>query len=197
MKITLKPDKETLIKLLKNSEMSKKLKIFNKLNDLNEIDRTKILLKILEDGSWCLREKSACELAKMGSKVVPRLMKLCHKGYWFTRAAACLSLGEIGDIRAAESIIPLFMSNDNPTVVKEAKTALIKLARKDISEFAIMLTAVVPEKTENSKIMEIIKQCTPELFAQLKELMENPLPAAEARNHFHAGYKGDSQPENE
>lgn len=202
MKITFKPDKETILKLLKDTEMSKKLKVFSKLNDLNEIDRTKILLKVLENGSWCLREKSAHELAKLGIKVMPRLMRLCSKGYWFTRAAACLSLGEIGDPAALPPILRLVLKDDNPTVAKEARTALVKIALKDPQGSARQIAAEIKNISDRAVIMDALQSAEPGLARTLIEIMDAPASQLRGSDGYHARYpnhssRGDSGKTNE
>ncbi|HEX7319183.1 MAG TPA: HEAT repeat domain-containing protein [bacterium] len=188
MKITLKPDKETILKLLKNTEMSKKLRVFSKLNDLNEIDRTKILLKVLENGSWCLREKSAHELARLGTKVMPRLMRLCSKGYWFTRAAACLSLGEIGDPAALPPILKLVLKDDNPTVAKEARIALVKIVLKDPQGSAWRIAEGIKDGSDRAVIMDVLQSAEPGLAQTVSEIVEMPALQPRGSERYHARY---------
>jgi HEAT repeat protein len=188
MKITLKPDKETILKLLKDTEMSKKLKVFSKLNDLNEIDRTKILLKVLENGSWCLREKSAHELAKLGAKVMPRLMRLCSKGYWFTRSAACLSLGEIGDPVALPPILKLVLNDDNPTVAKEARIALVKIALKDPQGSARQIADDLKDSSDRAVIIDVLQSADSGLAQTVSEAVEMPALQPRGLERYHARY---------
>jgi len=172
MKISLKTDKETLFKLLKDSDLNKKLKIFNKLGDLSEPDRIKILLKILEDSSWYLREQATKELAQFGNKLVPRLKKLCTKGFWYTRAAACRTLGEIGDLDATGTIFKLLLNDDNPTVLKEARQAIRKLAKKNGENFLITLKQIRIEQNLDESASSILIECLPEQREILKEIFE-------------------------
>jgi HEAT repeat protein len=167
MKITLKTDKETIIKILKNSDVNKKLKIFNMLDEFQEPDRVRILLRILEDGSWCLREKAARELAKVGSKVVPRLVKICGRSYWYSRSAACLTLGEIGDLGALGTIVGL-LDDENPTVVKEALNAIIKMAKGDPGGLAVKFKAVVTSENKRNRTLRMIEKAAPAVHDDLK-----------------------------
>lgn len=164
MKITLKTDKDTLLKLLKNADINKRLKIFERLDEIPESDRQKILLKILEDGSWFLREKASTELAKSGTKVVPRLVRLCHKGHWFTRAAACRTLGEIADLNALETVVLLLLKDKNPTVIKEARTAFIKIAERNRTRFIEKLKQITVNQEIEEKIEVLIKTIPQEIL---------------------------------
>jgi|UniRef100_A0A7V3VU66 HEAT repeat protein len=170
MKISLKTDKETLLKLLKEGDFNKKLKIFNKLGELSESDRIKILLKILEDNSWYLREQATCELAKYGNKLVPRLKKLCSKGFWYTRAAACRTLGEIGDLEGMDAILNLLFNDTNPTVVKEAKGAIKKLAEINKNAFLQKLRENIDRMNPTCDFYSILSDAIPELAEKFIEI---------------------------
>ncbi|MGQ9663978.1 MAG: HEAT repeat domain-containing protein [bacterium] len=172
MKISLKTDKETLLKLLKDSDFNKKLKVLNKLHELSESDQIKILLKILEDSSWYLREQATKELAQFGSKIAPRLKKLCSKGFWYTRAAACRTLGEICELDATETILKLLLTDDNPTVLKEAKTAIKKIAEKNGENFLFLIKHLKIEQKIDAPACSILIECLPEQKTKLKEIFE-------------------------
>ncbi|MGB9721315.1 MAG: HEAT repeat domain-containing protein [bacterium] len=174
MKISLKTDKETLLKILKEGDINKKLKILNKLGDLSESDRIKILLKILEDSSWYLREQATKELVQVGSKLVPRLKKLCSKGFWYTRAAACRTLGEIGDLDAVGVIITLLLNDTNPTVIKEAKEAMKKIAEKNGEKFLAAIEEMKNTKKLGNDACSALIGCVPEMKQALKEIFETP-----------------------
>ncbi|KPJ74235.1 hypothetical protein AMJ52_01295 [candidate division TA06 bacterium DG_78] len=174
MKIRFKQNKATILKLLDSSpSIKRKLKILDKLNGTNEKDNIIILLKVLEDTSWSLREKAAYKLAAFGPRVVNRLKKLCVRGYWFTRASACLSLGEIGDLRALAVIVKLLLTDDNPTVIKEASQALVKMARRMPAEFAAHLQEIELDKPQMIKILITLETIDIEVYSRIKELIEN------------------------
>ena len=173
MKIKFKEDKATILKLLKTANIKKRLRILDKLNGVNERDSIKILLKVLEDSSWTMREKAARRLAQYGNRVVPRLEKLLNRGYWFTRASACLSLGEIGNLKALKSIVPILLTDENPTVVKEASAALIKMARKKPLALSETLRQMSLDASQMAKILKIIKEADADVFTVIKETIEN------------------------
>ncbi len=171
MKIKFQQDRETILKILESASITRKLRILDKLNGVNEKDSIKILFKVLEDKSWCLREKAAYKLVQYGKKVVPRLNRLLKKGYWFTRASACITIGEIGDIRALYSIVMLLLNDDNPTVIKEASTALVKIAQKNPSEFSTVLKEMTLEQNSLSRILKIIEQRDAGLYQEIKSIV--------------------------
>ena len=84
MRIKLKQDKEAILKILQSEDIERKLRILEKLDGVNDKDCIKILIKTLEDKSWCMREKAAYKLATYGSRASSRLKRLLKKGYWIT-----------------------------------------------------------------------------------------------------------------
>jgi HEAT repeat protein len=160
MNIRFHPDRETILKILETSTISKKLKILDRLNGTNEKDTIKILIKILEDTSWCMREKAAYKLASYGTRVIPRLKNLCRRGHWYTRAAACLSLGEIGDTHGLEPVVDLFLNDANPTVIKEANQALHKIFRRMPDACVQIMKTLNLNADQTSRILKCLDQDT-------------------------------------
>jgi hypothetical protein len=173
MKIRFKQDKKTILSILKTGTMKRKIKVIDSLNGVNEKDSIQILLKILEDTSWVMRERAALKIVRYGTRVVPRLQKLCKRGYWYTRAAASHALGEIGHIKALDSIIRLITDDENPTVVKEASAALVKIAKKKPIEFAEALRHLPLSETETVAILHILEQADELLWTFIKEELEH------------------------
>ena len=173
MKIKLKQDRETIIKLLESSNIKRKLRILDRLNGVNQKDIIKILLKVLEDTSWIMRERAAYKLAEYGNRVVPRLERLLSRGYWFTRAAACLSLGKIGNIKVLASLIELFIHDENPTVRKEATIAIVEIAKKDPLVFSEALKDLVLDEELITSIIKPIEDAAPDIHGVIKEELEN------------------------
>ncbi len=169
MKIRFKQDKKTVLKLLKTASTKRKLKIIDRLNGINERDSVSILLKVLEDNSWVMRERAAYRLAGFGNRVVPRLLRLLSRGFWYTRASACLALGEIGNLKSLAALAFLALNDDNPTVVKEASAALVKLAKNKPPEFSEQLKNISLDDSEMTQIFEIIKNIDPQICATVKE----------------------------
>jgi len=169
MRIKLHQDKDTIQKILSSADMEKRLKVLDKLDGVDEKDCIKILIKTLEDKSWCMREKAAHKLAEYGTRVSSRLIRLLKKGYWYTRASACLALGEIGDLQATEPIIAILVGDENPTVQKEASNALLKVARKKPHKFAAKLAEAELEESVLRTVLFSIERVDIELYNTIKE----------------------------
>jgi HEAT repeat protein len=169
MRIKLKQDKDSILKIMRSEDVQRKLKIIEKLDGVNEKESIKILIKTLEDQSWVMREKAAYKLAEYGPRVSARLTRLLKKGYWYTRASACLALGEIGDMQTVESIIEVLLEDENPTVQKEASSALVKLARKKPDKFSSKLGAIALDKSKLRTVLFSLERLDIELYNKVKE----------------------------
>lgn len=169
MKISLQADKETILRLLKHADLNKKLKIFSQLEQLNEKDRIRILLKILEDGSWTLREKATRALIPYGPKILPRLIRLCEKGFWYTRAAACITMGHLGDERAVWPMINLLLKDENPTVIREAEQALLAIARHQPEAFLREVTSGTADETVKNQLREDLRSRSSSVYQLIKD----------------------------
>jgi len=172
MKIQFKSNKRTVIKLLKTASTEKKLRVLDRLNGMNDTDTIKILLKVLEDTSWVMREKAAHKLARYGKRVVPRLVKLLTRGFWYTRAAACIALGGIANATTVGPIVLVFLNDDNPTVGREAITALVNIARKNPSAFNASLKELPLDETHRLRLMLALETCDSETFRSIQDVLE-------------------------
>lgn len=166
MKISLRADRESIMRVLKQGDVSKKLHLFHVMRDLDDRERIRVLLKIMEDGSWIMRERAAQELVSFGAKVVPRLIRLCRSGYWFSRAAACRSLGAIGDLRALPPVVGLVLDDPNPTVVKEARQALTDLYNRDHDAFVHELSSFIEQQPDSPRSRSRIAEHLGDLFPE-------------------------------
>jgi HEAT repeat protein len=171
MRIKLQQDKDAILKILNSADVERKFKVLEKLDGVNEKECIKILIKTLEDKSWCMREKAAHKLAEYGTRVSSRLKRLLKKGYWYTRASACLALGEIGDVQTAESIIVVLIDDENPTVQKEASNALVKMARRKPEKFAAKLAEIDLQASELRTVLFTLERVDTELYRAIKEYL--------------------------
>ncbi len=156
-----------------------------------------ILVELLEDDSWYLRDQAVNALAEVGEVAVPRLLPLLDSGLWYTRAAAARVLGRIGHAASLPKLIEL-LGETNRTVQGAALASLADLIRAGHSQDAArivwglgarraedvkrLLLAVHPDA--GGKIAEVLAE--PSQF--LKEVprpgaAEGPdLPARDAAN---------------
>lgn len=169
MRIKLKHDKDSVLNILKSNDIERKLRLLDRIDGVDPREGIKILMKMLEDQSWVMRERAAHKLVTYGSRVTSRLQRLLRKGYWYTRASACLALGEIGDMRALEPVIRIFLDDDNPTVNKEAGDAVVKFARKKPAKFADKILAFDLQSSELRAVLFALERSDIELYSEIKE----------------------------
>ncbi len=170
MRIKLKQDRDTVLQVLRSDDIEKKLKLLERIEGVDDKESIKILMKMLEDKSWVMRERAARGLASFGTRVCSRLERLLKKGFWYTRASACLALGEIGDVQTVDSIIAVLLTDENPTVLKEASAALVNIARKKPDKFCDRLNAIGLGPDDLRSVMLALEKCDPAVHAEIKDL---------------------------
>ncbi|HEX7079032.1 MAG TPA: HEAT repeat domain-containing protein [Candidatus Eisenbacteria bacterium] len=99
-------------------------------------ESVEMLLDVLEQESWFLRDQAGRALATMGEMVVEPLIEYLGSGLWYTRAVAATTLGRIGLPMAAEPLTDL-LRDPNRTVRDAAWDALAVLARNDFAAHAV------------------------------------------------------------
>lgn len=88
-----------------------------------------LLLELLCDQSWHVRERATEALAERGEDVIGPLSNLLVEGLWYSRACAATALGQIG---APESLPTLVgrLDDENATVRKAVAGALGAMVRR-------------------------------------------------------------------
>lgn len=111
-------------------------------------DSVEVLLDVLTQESWFLRDQAARALATLGEEVFDSLVEYLGSGLWFTRAAAASSLGRMGLPIAAEPLTAL-LRDPNRTVRDAAWDALVRLAQNDVAAHAVADSfAALPERAQ-------------------------------------------------
>lgn len=95
-----------------------------------------ILLDVLEQESWFLREEAGKALVGIGESVVEPLIEYLGSGLWYTRAIAAATLGRIGLPLAAGPLTDL-LRDPNRTVRDAAWGALTQIARNDFGAYSV------------------------------------------------------------
>jgi HEAT repeat protein len=95
-----------------------------------------VLLDVLKQESWYLRDQAARALATMGEPVVDRLIDMLEVGLWYTRSAAASALGRMGLPVAAAPLVAL-LRDPNRTVRDSARDALVQICGNEVGAFAV------------------------------------------------------------
>lgn len=120
-----------------------------------------LLLEILCDESWYLRELAIDALAEMGSTAVPPVRRLLATGLWYTRAAAARALGRLGDGASAGTIL-LLVTDPNVAVHDAAVRALREMAAAGGGAAIRDALAALPAEKRTPRL-EVLSQAAPEL----------------------------------
>ena len=91
-----------------------------------------VLLDVLQQESWFLRDQAARVLATMGEPVLEPLIEYLGSGVWYTRAAAVSALGRMGNPRAAAPLVGM-LKDPNCTVRDAVWDSLLLLCRNELA----------------------------------------------------------------
>ena len=91
-----------------------------------------VLLDVLQQESWFLRDQAARVLATMGDMVLEPLVTYLGSGLWYTRASAVSALGRMGNPRAAAPLVGM-LNDPNRTVRDAVWDALVSLCRNELA----------------------------------------------------------------
>jgi len=132
-----------------------------------------ILLDVLKQESWFLRDQATRALAAIGEGVVDPLIELLGSGLWYTRTAAASALGSIGLPVAAGPLAEL-LRDTNRTVRDAGRDALVALCRNEIGRHAVALAfRELPERAQQFAL-EGVAARDPELSERVASLVRDP-----------------------
>ena len=117
-----------------------------------------VLLDVLQQESWFLRDQAARVLATMGEPVLVPLVGYLGSGLWYTRASAVAALGRMGNPRAAAPLVGM-LNDPNRTVRDAVWDALVLLCRNELatSELAQAFDAL-PEKARRFALDGLVER---------------------------------------
>jgi len=133
---------------------------------------TLLLVEMLKDESWYLREQVVQALAEAEdeTEALGALLDLLRDGLWYSRAAAAKALGKIGDPQALEPLIQCLMDS-NKTVQGAAAAALVDIVKRGSVED---LASKLDERPVDVKdrAMSCLKLLDAEIAADLANALE-------------------------
>ena len=132
-----------------------------------------VLLDVLKQESWFLRDQAARTLATLGERVVEPLIELLESGLWYTRSAAASSLGRMALPLAAVPLTTL-LRDPNRTVRDAARDALVLLCGNEMGLFAVAdAIRGLPERAQ-SFALDGIQSRDPERYERVLGLLREP-----------------------
>ena len=137
-----------------------------------------VLLDVLQQESWFLRDQAARVLAAMGEPVFDSLVEYLGSGLWYTRASAVAALGRMGNPRAAAPLVAM-LNDPNRTVRDAVWDALLLLCRNELAtdELAAAFDAL-PERARRFALDGLVERDSDAAGLVLRH-MEDAAPIAE------------------
>jgi HEAT repeat protein len=131
-----------------------------------------VLLDVLQQESWFLRDQAARVLATMGEPVLEPLVEFLSSGLWYTRASAVAALGRMGNPRAAAPLVGM-LNDPNRTVRDAVWDALVLLCRNELAtpELGAAFDAL-PEKARRFALDGLVERDS-EAAGQVLRHMDN------------------------
>jgi len=131
-----------------------------------------VLLDVLQQESWFLRDQAARVLSTMGEPVFTPLVQFLGSGLWYTRASAVAALGRMGNPRAAAPLVGM-LNDPNRTVRDAVWDALVLLCRNELAtrELAAAFDSL-PEKARRFALDGLVER-DPEAAGQVMGHMED------------------------
>jgi len=106
-----------------------KLKLLGDLAGAPSERAVPLLLELMCDQSWHVRERAVEALVKRGDQVIEPVKALLAEGLWYTRACAADALGQLADVAGLEALA-VRLSDENPSVRKSVSRALAAIAAR-------------------------------------------------------------------
>jgi HEAT repeat protein len=163
---------EQFLEALKRRNLEGKRALIADLRRRKTDRAVEILVDILEEDSWYLRELAVAALAEVIDDAAPRLTKLLDSGLWYTRAAAARALGKGGHAASLPRLVAL-LDEDNKTVQGAALASVADLVREGhASETAQLIWARGARRAEELK--RLLLAVHPDAGGPVAELLADP-----------------------
>jgi HEAT repeat protein len=131
-----------------------------------------ILVGLLEDDSWYLRDQAVNALGDVGEVAVPRLLPLLESGLWYTRAAAARVMGRIGHVGSLPKLMD-FLADANRTVQGAALASIADLVRAGYAqETARAIWGLGARRAEDVK--RLLLAVHPDAGGKVLEILAEP-----------------------
>jgi HEAT repeat protein len=139
-----------------------------------------VLLDVLKQESWYLRDQAARALATIGEPVVDRLIEMLEVGLWYTRSSAASALGRMGLPVAATPLVDL-LRDPNRTVRDAARDALVQICGNEVGAFAVASSVKDLAERAQRFVMDGIASRDPATAERIIAILADPGTRAERR----------------
>ncbi len=169
---------------LRHREPEEKLEWIRELARNPTPDSIEVLLDVLKQESWFLRDQAARALATLGERVVEPLIDYLNSGLWYTRTAAASALGRMGLPVSAAPLVEL-LKDPNRTVRDAARDALVLVCGNEMGRFEVAVAIHgLPERARRFALDGLATR-NPGIAERIADLMHDPaLPVQADRRHL-------------
>ena len=169
---------------LRHREPEEKLEWIRELARNPTPDSIEVLLDVLKQESWFLRDQAARALATLGESVVEPLIEYLNSGLWYTRTAAASALGRMALPVSAAPLVAL-LKDPNRTVRDAARDALVLVCGNEMGRFEVAVALHgLPERARRFAL-DALAVRNPEVADRVAGLMHDPaLPGQADRRHL-------------
>ena len=171
---------------LRHRDAEEKLGWITQLAQNPTEESIEVLLDVLQQESWFLRDQAARVLATMGESVLEPLVQYLGSGLWYTRASAVLALGRMGNPRAAAPLVEM-LKDPNRTVRDAVWDALLLLCRNELATQELAQAfETLPERAKRFALDGLVER-DPEVAGRVLLHMEDRAGEADAGGAAAAG----------
>jgi len=158
---------------LKHRDPEEKVAWIRSLAGQPNQESIEILLDVLKQESWFLRDQAARALSTLGEGVIEPLIEYLSSGLWYTRSAAASALGRMGLPMAAAPLASL-LRDANRTVRDAAWDALVLLSKNEMGLHAVAVAIRdLPERAQRFALGGIVAR-DPDAAAHVEALLSDP-----------------------
>jgi len=176
---------EHALEALKRRNLEGKRALIADLRRRQTDKAVEILIDVLRDDSWYLRELAVEALGEAGERAVPLLNEVLRSGLWYSRAAAARTLGKIGHVPSIGVLVDL-LEDPNQTVKGASLASLADFVRGGRAvAVARAFHALGPRRAEERKRLFLAVHEEPGRV--VGELLDNPSELAAAVSSPAAG----------
>lgn len=129
-----------------------------------------LLVEMLQDESWYLREQAVKALSEAGSEAREPVSALLENGLWYTRAAAAKVLGEIGGEDEVGRLVDC-LTDSNMTVQGAAAAALVQISKASSVEGLARALASRPPQVKH-RALSCLRLLDRELASSIEDFWE-------------------------
>ncbi len=168
------------LEALRRKNLEGKKLFIEELRDQKTPKSVSLLLEILCDESWYLRDLAIGALVESGEIARGPLRNVFRSGLWYTRAAAGIALGRLGDKPSAPGILAL-LDEPNRTVREAAAKAALRLSENGGSEALVRALAELSYDRAAERL-STLRRIHPDLAdaleTRLEDMRKSPSPDA-------------------